>query len=121
MFRRVLLVCVGGLALLVVLGAPGRLHAQRFRGGLPPAMGHPGFRGGVMPRFPGSFNPAFNRGFFTPGFNRGFITPGFNRGFFTPAFNRGFTPGFNRGFFTPGFNRGLFFDPRFGTGTFRPF
>jgi hypothetical protein len=109
-------------------------------------MGHPGFRGGVMPRFPGSFNPAFNRGFFTPGFNRGFITPGFNGMSFTPGFNRGFvTPGFNggfvtpglsRGFFTPGFNpgfdrrldrfedrfnRGFFFDPRFGTGTFRPF
>ena len=71
-------------------------------------MGHPGFRGGVMPRFPGSFNPAFNRGFFTPGFNRGFITPAFNRGFVTPAFNRG-----------------LFFDPRFSTGFgpgfFRPF
>ena len=80
MLRRFLFLSVGGLALLVVLGAPGPLQAQRFRGGLPPAMGHPGFPGGVMPRFPGSFNPAFNRGFFfDPRFS-----PGFGPGFFRP-------------------------------------
>jgi hypothetical protein len=109
MFRRFLVLGVGTLALLVALGAPGQLHAQRFRGGVPHGV-HPGFRGG--------FNPRFNRGFFVPRFNQGFFDPRFNRGFF-------FDPRFNRGFFDPRFNHGFFFDPRFSPafvpGFFGPF
>jgi hypothetical protein len=81
MLRRFLFLSVGALALLVVLGAPGQLHAQRFRGGFPHGV-HPGFRGG--------FDPRFNRGFFDPRFN----DPRFNRGFFDPRFSPGFVPGF---------------------------
>jgi hypothetical protein len=55
MLRRFLSVSVGALALLVVLGAPGRLHAQRFRGG---------FRGGFFdPRFSSGLGPGFIRPF----------------------------------------------------------
>ena len=93
MFRGFLSLSAGFLALLCVIGIPGRLHAQRFRPGLPAAP-------------MGRFTPGFNR--FTPGFNQ--FTPGFNR--FTPGFNRGFIdPRF--GGFSPGFDR-RFFDPRFG-------
>jgi hypothetical protein len=112
MLRQFLFLGVGGLALTVVLGAPGQLHAQRFRASLPPAI-QPGFRGAITPRFPIGVNPGFNRVFnrrFDPFENR------FNRGFFTPSFNRGsFVPNFNGGFFVPSFNRG-FFDPRFNMG-----
>jgi hypothetical protein len=38
MFRRFLFLSVGALALLVVLEAPGQLHAQRVRGGSPNGM-----------------------------------------------------------------------------------
>ena len=98
MLRQFLFLGVGGLALTVVLGAPGQLHAQRFRASLPPAI-QPGFRGVVTPRFPIGVNPSFNRGF-----NRRFdrfedrFENRFNRGFFDPRFNMGFGPGFNMGF-----------------------
>ena len=87
MLRQFLFLGVGGLALTVVLGAPGQLHAQRFRASLPPAI-QPGFRGVVTPRFPIGVNPSFNRGFFDPRFNTGF-SPGFNMGF-SPLFFRPF-------------------------------
>ena len=62
MLRRFLLFSVGALALLLVLGSPGQLHAQHMRGGVPNRV-HPGSRGGVMPGFRGGFDPRFNRGF----------------------------------------------------------
>ena len=114
MLRRILVLSVGASALLVALGMPSQLHAQRFRASLPPAI-QPGFRGMVTPRFPISVNPGINRGAFVPGFNRGFFAPSFNRGFFAPSFNRGFfVPSFNRGFFDPRFNMG--FSPGFNMG-----
>ena len=85
MFRRFLFLIVGSLALLVVLEAPGQLHAQHMRGGM-----HSGSRMGMTPGFRGRFEPRFNRGFFSPGFNRGFFSPGFNRGFFSPRFDSRF-------------------------------
>ena len=123
MLRRFLFLSIGSLALLVMLGAPSQLHAQRFRASLPPAI-QPGFRGVVTPRFPIGVNPAFNRGAFIPSFNRGVFVPSFNRGFFVPSFNRGFfVPSFNRGFFDPRFNMG--FSPGLNMGFsplfFRPF
>ena len=72
MFRRFLFLSVGALALLVVLEAPGQLHAQRMRGGSPSMrMGSPngmrmGMRSGVMPRR--GFDPRFNGNRF--GFDR---------------------------------------------------
>src|SRR5262245_9500510 len=93
MLRRFLLLSVGSVALPAVLGAPSQVHAQRMRGGAPPAM-----RGG--------FRSGFNRGF-NPGFNRGFdrrFDPRFNRRFdprFDPRFNRPFSPAFRPGFFRP--------------------
>src|SRR5262245_19338405 len=107
MLRRFLLPGVGALALLVVLGAPGQVHAQRMRGG-GPRMVMPGFRSGFMPGSRGMFfEPRFNHGFFDPRFNRMFFDPRFNRGFFNPRFNRMF--------FAPRFS------PGFGTPFFRPF
>jgi hypothetical protein len=111
MLRRFLFLSVGGFALTVVLGAPGQLHAQRFRASLPPAI-QPGFQGVVVPRFRVGVSPVLNRGFnrFNPGLNGGFsrrfdrFDPRFNRGFFDPRFNMGFSPGFNMGF-SPGFFR----------------
>ena len=98
MFRRFLCLSVGALALLVVLGAPGQLHAQRMRGGMPRG-GMSGFHSGVMPGFNGGmFTPRFNGGMFTPRFNGGMFTPRFNGGMFTPSFNSGFGPGFFRPF-----------------------
>jgi hypothetical protein len=85
MLRRFLSIGVGALVLLVVLGAPGRLHAQRFRGG---------FRPGITPGFRGRFTPGFGR---MPGFRTGF-TPGFNREFFEPRFSPGLGPAFFRPF-----------------------
>jgi hypothetical protein len=70
MFRQYLFLSVGATALLVMLGAPGQLQAQRMRGSSS-VMVQPSFRGGFM--------PGFNRGFSNPGFNRGSM-PGFNRG-----------------------------------------
>ncbi|HYT89258.1 MAG TPA: hypothetical protein VEL76_11180 [Gemmataceae bacterium] len=103
MLRRFLFLSVGALALLVVLGAPGQLHAQRMRGSSP-RMVHPNLRGGFRPGFQGRFNPGFNRRMFDPRFNRGMFDPRFNRGMFDPRFNRGFfdprfSPGFSPGFF----------------------
>jgi hypothetical protein len=133
MFRRVLLLSVGALGLLLVLAAPGQLHAQHFRGSLPnrvspgmARMSRPGFRGSRMirPGFRGSrmIRPGF-RGRFNSRFNRRFFDSRFNRGFFDPRFNTGFSPRFNSGFDLR-FNRGLF-DPRFspgiGSGFFPPF
>ena len=69
MLRRFLFHSVGALALLVVLEAPGQLHAQHMRGGM-------GSRMGVMPGFRGGFDARFNRGFFDPR-----VTPGFFPGF----------------------------------------
>jgi hypothetical protein len=108
MFPRFLSLGVGALALLVVLGAPGQVHAQRGRGG------HPGFHGPVMSGSRGGFFPGMgmNHGFFQPGFNSGF-----NRNSFTPRFNSGFNRNFDLRF-DPRFNGGLP-DPRINTG-FRP-
>ena len=61
MFRRVLFPSLGALALLVALGAPGQVHAQRMRGGSTNrAMS--GFRPSLRPVFPGRISPGFNRG-----------------------------------------------------------
>ena len=100
MFRRFLVLGVGVLALLVALGTPGQLHAQRMmRGGFttrPPSTFRggfrPGFRGGFRPGFRGGFRPGFSGGMF----NRRFNTR-FNNGFFQPQFS----PGFSMGFFRP--------------------
>ena len=54
MFRRFLFPCLGALSLLVALGAPGQLHAQRMMHGGSPNRVQPGFRGGGMPGFRGS-------------------------------------------------------------------
>ena len=101
MFRRFLLPGVGALALLVVLGAPGQVQAQRMRGG-GPRMVMPGFRPGTMSGFMPRFHPGFvpgSRGmFFDPRFNRGFFNPGFNRMFFDPRFSTGFGTPFFRPF-----------------------
>ena len=116
MLRRFLSLGVGALVLLVVLGAPGQLHAQRFRGG---------FRPGLTPGFRGGFMPGFNRFGFTPGFRGGF-TPGFNRSGFRrfDRFEDRFERHFNRGFFDPRFNTGPFvtpFSPGLGPVFVRPF
>ena len=91
MLRRFLFLSVGALALLVVLGAPGQLHAQRMRGGMP------GFHSGGMPAFHSGGMPGF-RGGFAPRFNGGMFAPRFNGGMFAPSFNSGFGPGFFRPF-----------------------
>jgi WD40 repeat protein len=84
------------------VGAPGRLHAQRMRGGV----AHPGFRGGFMPGFRGGFGPRIN-GSFMPGFRGGFM-PGF-RGRFD-RFEDRFENRFNGGMFNRRFDR---FEDRF--------
>jgi hypothetical protein len=63
MFRRFLYLSVGALALVVVLGVPGQVHAQRMGAGFARGM-QPSFRMGVMPGFRGGFNSPFNRNFF---------------------------------------------------------
>jgi hypothetical protein len=108
MFRRFLL-SAGALALLVVLGAPGQLHAQPMRGGSPHMM-HPGFQGGFRPGMHGGFDPRFHGGFESR----------FHPGFFENRFHHG--PG-SMMFFDPRFNHG-FLEPRvnpFFPGFFRPF
>lgn len=119
MFRRVLFPSLGALALLVALGAPGQVHAQRMRGGSTNRV-MSGFRSTLRPVFPGRINPGFNRGMLNRGFNRGMVNRGmvnrgtFNRGMFNRGmFDRGF--GLNRAFFNPGFR------PSFTPGFFRPF
>ena len=74
MFRRFLFLSVGTLALLVVLEAPGQLHAQHMRGGM-----HSGSRMGMTPGFQGRMDPRFNRGFFSPRFNSGLGLGRFDR------------------------------------------
>jgi hypothetical protein len=128
MLRRYLILGVGALALAIMLGAPGQVHAQRMRGG---------FRTGVTPGFRSGFSPGFHRGSFGPHFGPGPRTfgPRFNRfDRFEDRFSRG---SFNRRFdriedrFENRFNRGIFgisdprfftpgFDPRFFTTGFNP-
>jgi hypothetical protein len=106
MLRRFLFLTAGVLALLVGLGAPGQVHAQRMMRGGGANRVHPGFRGGFMPGFRGGFDPRFNRGFdrFEDRFDRGFdrrfdrFEDRFDRGFFDPRFSPGFGPGFFRPF-----------------------
>jgi hypothetical protein len=104
MFRRFLFLGVGALALLVVLAAPGQVHAQRMRGGAPTRMMTP-FRGGFMPGSRGGFNSRFNGRMFNSRFNGGrfdrFNSGMFNRfngGMFDSRFNPGFRPGMFRPF-----------------------
>ena len=109
MFRRFLFPSLGALALLVGLGAPGQVHAQRMRGGFANGA-HPGFRGG--------FDPRFNRGFFNPRFDSRFGVGRFDR--FEDRFGNRFPSGrfdrfedrlenrFNRGFFDPRVTPGFF-------------
>jgi hypothetical protein len=105
MFRGILSLSAGVLALLCITGMPGQLYAQRGRGG---------FRPGAAPRVSRSM-PGFDRRFMDPRFG-GFM-PGFDRRFMDPRFG-GFMPGFDRRFmdprfggFMPGFDR-RFMDPR---------
>jgi hypothetical protein len=63
MFRRFLYVSVGALVLVVMLGAPVQVHAQRMGAGFARGM-QPGSRMGVMPGFQGGSNSRFNRNFF---------------------------------------------------------
>ena len=110
MFRRFVCLSIGALALVVVLGAPGPVHAQHMRGGFPHAM-HPGFPGmmpgfhGVMPGFRGGFDTRFNS-FFTPGFGRRFMVPRMSPGRFD-RFEDMFENRVNRGFFMPSFSPGF--------------
>jgi hypothetical protein len=69
MLRRFLFLGVGALALAVVLGAPGQVHAQcrHFRSGF-----MPGFRPTPMFRF----DPRFRGGMFDPRFSRSFTSEG---------------------------------------------
>src|SRR3989440_6563013 len=83
MLRRFLCLSVGALALLVVLGAPGQLHAQRMRGGMPRG-GMPGFHSGGMPGFRGGFAPRSNGGEVTPPLQRGGVHPPLHRGGVSP-------------------------------------
>jgi hypothetical protein len=89
MLRRFLSLSVGALVLLVVLGAPGQLHAQRFRGDFRPAL-TPGFRGRFTPGFRGRFDPRFNRSGFRR-FDR--FEDRFERRFNSPFFVTPFSPG----------------------------
>ena len=111
MLRRFLFHSVGALALLVVLEAPGQLHAQHMRGGM-------GSRMGVMPGFRGRLDSRFNRGFFNPRFDSRFGVGRFDR--FEDRFGNRFPSGrfdrfedrlenrFNRGFFDPRVTPGFF-------------
>jgi hypothetical protein len=111
MFRRFVFSSVGAIALLIVLGAPAEVHAQRMRGGFTRQM-HPGFRNGFGPGFQGRFNPRFHRGptnlRMSPAFfsNRpGFMSPRFNRQFVSPGFMPAVRPG---SLVTPGVRPGMF-------------
>jgi hypothetical protein len=99
MLRRFLSLSFGTLALLLVLGAPGQVHAQHIRGAMPHG-GHPVFRGRMTPGFRGGFDRRFDRRFFEPRFDRRFdrFEDRFNRGFFDPRFTPGFGPTFIRPF-----------------------
>lgn len=85
MFRRLLFLSAGSLALLWVTAAPGQVHAQFHRGGF-----HRGFHSGFTPAFHSGFSPTFHSGSgrfhsgFNPTFHSGFGSfghPGFGRGF----------------------------------------
>jgi hypothetical protein len=110
MLRQFLFPSVGALALLVVLGAPGQLHAQHMRGGSMMMGGQPSLRG-MMPMMPMMGVQSSFRGM-TSGVNRNvFVEPSFRGGFndfrlhptmprnmaplFNPTMPRGFTPVFN--------------------------
>jgi len=111
MLPRFLSIGIGALALLVVLGAPNQVHAQRGRGGVPHG-GHPGFNNRMMPGFhhgvfgrpfgpgPRTFDPRFRRfDRFEDRFERRFDhDPRFRR---FDRFERRFLPGFFPGFFFP--------------------
>jgi hypothetical protein len=90
MFRGLLSLSAGVLALLCVTGMPDQLYAQR---------GRFGFRPGVAPQV-GRFRPGFDRRFMNPRF--GGFRPGFDRRFMDPRFG-GFRPGFDRRFMDPRF------------------
>ena len=115
MIRRFLVLGVGALALAMVLGAPGQVHAQRGRGGVPHG-GRSVVSGRMMPGFRSGFMPGFRP---TPMFR---FDPRFRGGMFDPRFNRRFDRFEDR--FENRFD-GRFFDPRFspafGPGFFRPF
>jgi hypothetical protein len=77
--RRFLFLGAGVLAIVVVLGAPAQLLAQRARAG--PSR-NPGFRGMSPPAMQRAFTPGF--GFrpvpgFTPGFNARLVDPRLHR------------------------------------------
>ena len=96
MLPRFLCLGIGALALLVVLGSPNQVHAQRGRGGAP-HMAHPGFHGPMVSGFHGPRMPGFQ--------NR--MMPGFHHG----VFGRPFGPGPRT--FNPGFRRFDRFEDRF--------
>ena len=103
----------GVLALLVVLGAPNQVHAQRGRGGAPHVV-HPGFQNRMVPGFQNRMMPGFHHGVFGRPFGPGPRTfnPGFRRfDRFERLFDRfedRFERGFNCGSFLPHFNPGFF-------------
>ena len=104
MLRRFLTLSVGVFALLLLLGTPGQLHAQRMMRGGSPRMVRPmpGFNRGMR------FDPRFHHGAFDPRFHRGTFDPRFHHGMFDPRFHHGrFDPRFHRGTFDP-----FFFSPR---------
>src|SRR3984893_14677629 len=79
MFRRFLFPSLGALALVVALGAPGQVHAQRMMrmGSTNQVM--PGFLSWMMPGFRSGMMPGFRSGMM-PGFRSGMM-PGFRGGF----------------------------------------
>ena len=97
MLRRFFSLGVGALVLLVVLGAPDQVHAQRFRGGFRPGF-TPGFRGRFTPGFRGRLGPRFNR-FGFRGFDR--FEDRFERRFNSPFFVTPFSPGLGPVFVRP--------------------
>jgi hypothetical protein len=107
MLRRFLSLGALALGLLVVMGAPGQVHAQRMRGGVPHG-GHPGFHRPMMPGFRGGFMPGFRPApmfGFDPRFRGGMFDRGFERRFdrFEDRFENRFNPGFFNPRFIPGF------------------
>ena len=110
MLPRFLSLGVGALALMVLLGAPNQVHAQRGRGGVPHG-GHAGFNSRMMHGFhhgvfghpfgpgPRTFDPRFRRfDRFEDRFERRFdrfedhFERRFDRGLLVPHFIPGFGP-----------------------------
>jgi hypothetical protein len=117
MLRRLVFMSIGTLALLVVLEAPGQLHAQHMRGAI-----HSGSRMGMTPGFRGRMDPRFSRGFFNPRFDSRFGLGRFDR--FEGRFgNRSPFGRFDRfeDRVENRLNRGLFFTPGFFPGSVFPF